>query len=424
MRDNENELVVVKANEMIQRYKYTLSKTEMRVVNTIISNIQSPKYDQELNVMEFDILEFCRMLGWDDIGGDNYAMLRRTLWNLSNKSSDYIDFGSYETIVRWIDKPIFEKGTGIVKLKLDDELKPFLLQASGTINAKLKYYFEMDSKYSMRLYELLKSYDGYSFAKFEIDILKISIDATKKSYKSFGKFKQGVLDPAVEEINKFTDLTVSYTTRARGRKVTHVDFSIAKKTRADLRRKEVLPPQDAVLVEESSAKPSVEPEQIPGQMGIEDFINPAADSEGLDPTDQNKADFTRPFFAMTAKKYPISDEQLCDVYNKVAERMWDVLFSRKAEFWSEIMMVVLRNLAQKVAGREITKTLHSYLIGIIQGDNEFWQQQIQLVKDADEKEVKRVAAERAAAAAEAKAEAEMDAKVAAWKKSKQGEDYE
>lgn len=421
MRDKDNELVVIKANAMIQDYKYTLSKTEMRVVNTIISNIKSPKYDEELNVMEFDILEFCRMLGWEDVGGDNYKLLRRTLWNLSNKSSDYIDFGNYETIVRWIERPIFEKGTGVVKLKLDDYLKPFLLQASGTINAKLKYYFEMDSKYSMRLYELLKSYDGYSFAKFEIEELKIHMDALKKSYSNFAMFKRTVLDPAVEEINAVTDLTVSYTTQNRGRKVTHVDFAIKKKTRSDLMKKDVLPVQDAVLVENSPAKPPVEPEQIPGQMGIEDFINPVAGNEGLDPTDQKKADFARPFFEITAKKYPISDEQLCDIYNMVFKRMGDVLFTRKSEHYPEIMRMAMQNLAQKASGRTIKSTLHLYLKGIVDKDHEFWQQQIQLVKDADEREAKRIAAQRSAAAAEAKAEAEMDAKVAAWKKSKQEE---
>ena len=42
MRDKDNDLVVAKANKLIQKYKYTLSKTEIRVLNAIISNINSP----------------------------------------------------------------------------------------------------------------------------------------------------------------------------------------------------------------------------------------------------------------------------------------------------------------------------------------------------------------------------------------------
>ena len=229
MKDKDNDVVVIKANELIQQYKYTLSKTEIRIVNFIISNINSPAYDEEFNVMSFDINEFCKMLGWSDPGGDNYRQLRYTLRKLSMMASDYIDFGDYETIVRWIEKPIFEKGTGIVKLKLDDDLKPFLLQANGKIQAKLKFYFDMDSKYSMRLYELMRSYDGFDHIKLDIDDLKMKIDAMQKSYNNFAKFRQAALDPAVAEINDVTDIEISYELAKRGRKVIAVIFSIAKK---------------------------------------------------------------------------------------------------------------------------------------------------------------------------------------------------
>lgn len=229
MRDNDNDLVVVKANRMIQNYKYTLTKQELRIVNFIISNINSPKYDETLNSMEFQISEFYKLLGMEHAGGKDYLRLQAILQGLSNKSSDYIDFGEYETIVRWIDKPKFNKNSGTVTLKLDDDLKPFLLQATGVVSAKLKYYFEMDSKYSMRLYELLRSWDGYSEKKFEVDELKILIDARNSSYKNFAKFRQAVLDIAVDEINLVTDLSVSYEPITRGRKVIEVKFYIAKK---------------------------------------------------------------------------------------------------------------------------------------------------------------------------------------------------
>ena len=253
MRDKDNDLVVVKANRMIQDYKYTLSKTEMRVVNAIISNINSPKYDTELNVMEFNIKEFCELLGFDrsQAGGTEYRILKNTLRGLSSKTSDYIDFGDYETIVRWIDKPVFEKGSGTVKLKLDDDLKPFLLQANGYIQSKLHYYFDMNSKYSMRLYELLRSWDGCKQKEFSLEELRLSIDATKSSHTQFGKLKQSVLDPAVKEINEHTDLNVSYTTRTRGKKVLSVIFAISKKEGEELNaissnssHKEIAPVED------------------------------------------------------------------------------------------------------------------------------------------------------------------------------------
>ena len=228
MTDQYDNALVIKANRLIQDFKYKLSKSEMRVVNLIISNIDSPLYDEEFNLMQFNINDFYKLLGWDDLGGSDYNRLKTILKKLSNNSSDYIQIGEKETIVRWIEKPYFHKKKGVVELKLDDDLKPFLLKASGFIKAKLKYYFEMDSKYSMRIYELMKSWEGCGRKEFEIDDFRSQIDAEQKSYENFGKFHQGVLRPSVEEINKVTDLELSYETITSGKKVTHIIFQIKK----------------------------------------------------------------------------------------------------------------------------------------------------------------------------------------------------
>ena len=95
-----------------------------------------------------------------------------------------------------------------------------------------KYSGKMQSKFSIYLYELLKSWEKVSEKEFEIDYLKEKLGAVQKSYNMFGKFRQGVLDVAVDEINKLTDLSVTYTTKhakTKGHKVIAVVFSIKKK---------------------------------------------------------------------------------------------------------------------------------------------------------------------------------------------------
>lgn len=229
MKDKDNNPLVIKSNRLIQDFKNDLSKTEIRIINMIISNIESPLYDEQFNMMTFHITDFYKMLGWNEVGGGDYSRLKNLLRNLSNKSSNYIQIGEKETIVRWIEKPYFHKRTGTVELKLDDDLKPFLLQVSGYIKANLKYYFEMDSKYSIKIYELLKSWEGCKKKEFEIYDFRSKIDAEQKSYENFGKFHQGVLRPSIEEINKVTDLQIDYETIAAGRKITHIIFHINHK---------------------------------------------------------------------------------------------------------------------------------------------------------------------------------------------------
>lgn len=337
MRDKNNELVVIKANEMIQKYKYTLSKSEMRVVNAIISNIRSPKYDTELNVMEFDIKEFCKLLGFGEgeIGGTEYRLLKQTLRGLSNKSSDYINFGKYETIVRWIEKPIFEPGSGIVKLKLDDDLKPFLLQASGTMQSKLKYYFAMNSKYSMRLYELLKSWDGVKKKEFEIEELRLSIDAIEKSYESFGKFKQRILDPSVREINEYTDLSISYTTKTRGRKVLAVVFDIARQTEK----------QVVAVVELESEEPKETPnpkafkqteERVSNDDGCEEMTMFEGPNEELSREEQDRRELAETVREILKNGFDYTGNELLEIVVAVLQSEWWEL-SKMAWFGDAIL---------------------------------------------------------------------------------------
>lgn len=243
------ELIVCKSNELIQKYKFSLSKAEMRVVNFIIANISSPLYDEEFNTMIFDISDFYKAMGIDNPNGQTYAYIKNVIRGLRNKTSDWIQIGDYETIVSWIEKPKFFSGSGKVELKLDDDLKPYLLKMNGYMQAQLNYYYQMHSKYSMRLYELLKTWEKAGIKEFEIEDLRMCIDAYQKSYTNYAILKNKVLDPAIQDINKITDLTVSYETKKRGRKVTHIEFTIEKKAK----------------------KKVEEPEQLPGQMGIYDY---------------------------------------------------------------------------------------------------------------------------------------------------------
>ena len=58
----KGELMVYKSNEFIQNYKYSLSTMEIRIINYMIANIGSPKYDTEFHALRFGIGEFASLL--------------------------------------------------------------------------------------------------------------------------------------------------------------------------------------------------------------------------------------------------------------------------------------------------------------------------------------------------------------------------
>jgi len=98
------------------------------------------------------------------------------------------------------------------------------------ISYLLEYYFDITEyllvgKYSSCLYTQLKRWDLEGLTSYEAEVAELQdiLGAYSQSYLfSFGKFKQAVLDPTVNEISVATDLNVSYDLIRTGRKITHI----------------------------------------------------------------------------------------------------------------------------------------------------------------------------------------------------------
>ena len=50
-----------------------------------------------------------------------------------------------------------------------------------------------------------------------------------KTYENFAAFKRRILEPAMKEINEYTDLHLTYEPITKGRKVVKIKFHIAQK---------------------------------------------------------------------------------------------------------------------------------------------------------------------------------------------------
>ena len=86
----------------------------------------------------------------------------------------------------------------------------------------------MESKYSIRLYELLKSYEAIGDWWFTVEDFQKKLDS---SYTLFADLRRKVIDVSVKEINLYSDLDVSWQPVKEGRKVTKIQFHISHKPR-------------------------------------------------------------------------------------------------------------------------------------------------------------------------------------------------
>lgn len=228
----KREYLVVKGNELIQKNRFELSLQEQKTVAFICSMIkpvEAPEQSFQLEY-EFNIRDYCKVCGIDYDNGQNYADIKAVLKHLSDRSM-WLDDGNGEVLVRWLSKVRTNKKSGIARIKLDEDLVPFLFDLGQKFTQYQLYnILAMKSAFSVRLYELLKSYAYQRSKTFDIDELKhlLMVDGLK-TYQNFNNFRTKVLEKAQAEINELTDLNIYFEPITKGRKVVKVRFKIDTK---------------------------------------------------------------------------------------------------------------------------------------------------------------------------------------------------
>ncbi len=225
------EYAIVKDNRLIQDSKFTVKKnagnsltlSEQKLMAYLISRL-SPT-DKHFDFQEMSIQEFCMICGIDATKGANYSQIKQTISKLARRLVWLEAQNGDEYMARWIADAIIKKRCGTVSIKLDEKLKPFLLQLhSNYTQYPLHNILRMKSKYGIMLYELLKSYYfSRPVIEFSIEDLKIRLDA--QEYKNFTNFKKRVLEPALKDINTYSELYVTAEYEKTGRTYTTAIFS-------------------------------------------------------------------------------------------------------------------------------------------------------------------------------------------------------
>lgn len=218
--------LVVKSNPLVQTGKIPLTLQEYKLLLYIISKVKSS--DDKFDYNTYDLSKLCMVLGIQKIGS-NYRTLRKTLDSLTGQRFFVMIDGKY-TMCRWVDKLRWDPLCPTrLEIRLDDDLRPFLLNLRKNFTAyTLDYVISMQSRYSIRLYEFLRSFLGVGSKVISVDELREILDAVK--YEIFKDFRAQVIDKAVAEINAITDLMVEYSFSKTGRKYSHIAFTIRLKT--------------------------------------------------------------------------------------------------------------------------------------------------------------------------------------------------
>lgn len=233
--------LVVKGNELIQKSRFELSLPEQKTIAFICSMIKPIEHKEKIDNIEyqleykFNIRDYCKICGISYDSGKNYSEVKSTLKKLSDKSM-WLEKDNEEVLCRWLSKVWTNKRSGIARVRLDEDLVPYLFDLGQKFTQYQLYnILAMKSAFSVRIYELMKSYSFQKTKIFDLDELKILLCVQNvKSYKDFSLFRAKVLEKAKEEINKLTDINIEFEAIKNGRKVIKIKFKITMKTSIEL----------------------------------------------------------------------------------------------------------------------------------------------------------------------------------------------
>lgn len=230
----ERNRMVVKSNDLIQKSRFSLTVQQQRVILYLISKIGYG--DEDFREYEFNIKDFCHMCGLYDESGKHYAELKRQVKAIRDKSMWIEISEGEEVLLSWLEGARISRNSGKIKVRLNEDMKPYLLQLRDNFTKyEIANVLCMRSKYSIRLYELVKS---IHFQELETYIRTFTVEELRKrldaeTYPRFCNFNQRVLKPATQEVNTYTDKEVSYKSIKTGQKVETIELTIRTKDAAD-----------------------------------------------------------------------------------------------------------------------------------------------------------------------------------------------
>ncbi|HEY5535229.1 MAG TPA: replication initiation protein [Ignavibacteria bacterium] len=215
--------IVTKSNYFIMNSSYDLNLEEQKLILTLASMVQPE--DKEFKPYIFKISEFMKLLGVS-----NQCKYTETPKITKELMKKVFEIEENDTLIQtaWLSSATYKKGTGMVELEFSPRLKPYMLQLKEKFTQyKLGNILAMKSKYSPRIYEILKcnEFKKQGYIEIEINELKKILNSDNV-YPRYYDFKRRVIEQSQKELKKMSDISFDFEEIKTGRTVTSLKFYI------------------------------------------------------------------------------------------------------------------------------------------------------------------------------------------------------
>ena len=206
-----------------------LSLLQRKIANALLFNAYHNLQKQDEHVIH--IAELCQLIGFDS---KDFKMIKRELVKLLSTVLEWnlVDGDRLDTDGIWNASSIIADASidrAICTYSYSNKMRDLLYRPSvyGKLNMTEQARFQ--SGYGLALYENCNRFQDIGKTPwFDLGKFRKLMGVDDKKYKIFRDFKSRVLDKAVEEVNKYSSLTVSAQLRKQNRQVISIQFLIKK----------------------------------------------------------------------------------------------------------------------------------------------------------------------------------------------------
>lgn len=222
--------LVVKHNDLITA-RYELDLPEQRLVVLLCTQIE--KDDVDFKTYRITVDDFASMYGLKK--GRLFTEIKRiTLGLLDSKIyiKKFIESSgkTKHEHLRWFSYASYIDGEGCIDVRFDPAMKPYLLDLKEDYTKyAAKNIVQLKRNCSGRIYELAlknnyKAKNGVFNNEISISEIREYFNLEENEQKLSGHLIGNIIKPAIEEINKKTDITIRLETIKESRKVVGLKF--------------------------------------------------------------------------------------------------------------------------------------------------------------------------------------------------------
>ncbi len=217
--------LVVQDNKLIESPRF-FTLQEQRLFLILLSKINPKAKEWESVTLRLTTKEFALITGADadsairdmKIVTEKFMSRVEKIKNMDERSTTYLHM---------VSRAKYWEGKGYADFEIAPEMATYLIGLRNSFTSyRLNAVVRLSSIYAIRIYEIMKRYEGIKSKYFELDELRKILAIEDGQHKLFSDLRLDVLEIAQREINAKTDIKIDYEYEKDSRKYVGVTISV------------------------------------------------------------------------------------------------------------------------------------------------------------------------------------------------------